>query len=109
MRRTLVAASLFAIGMASSAFAQSNPDPIGPTNGGSTDRGSGSYSSTYTNADNGTHPITVSPSVDPMTTRSISQPKTLDCPNMPQQHSGVDTRGGESGASISDACREYDN
>jgi hypothetical protein len=28
---------------------------------------------------------------------------------MPQQNTGVDTRGGESGASISEACREYDN
>jgi hypothetical protein len=45
-----------------------------------------------------------------MTTQGIViQPKVLDCPGMPQQHSGVDTRGGESGASISDACREYDN
>lgn len=47
MSKSLIAASLFAIGMASSAFAQSNPDPVGPTNGGSTDPSSGTYSSDY--------------------------------------------------------------
>ncbi|MBW8787957.1 MAG: hypothetical protein JF594_09515 [Rhizobium leguminosarum] len=87
MSKSLIAASLLAIGMASSAFAQSNPDPIGPTNGGSTDPRSGTYSSDYTNDDNGFRPV----------------------PVMPQQMSGVDTRGGQSGASISEACREYDN
>ncbi|ACI54739.1 hypothetical protein Rleg9DRAFT_1883 [Rhizobium leguminosarum bv. trifolii WSM597] len=108
MTKSLIAASLLAIGMASSAFAQSNPDPIGPTNGGSTDPSSGSYSSDYTNSDNGMYPVRVAP-VDPMTTQSIGQPQTMECAGMPQQRSGVDTRGGESGASISEACREYDN
>ncbi|MGV4796214.1 hypothetical protein [Rhizobium sp. F40D2] len=108
MTKSLIAASLIAIGMASSAFAQSDPDPIGPTNGGSTDPSSGSYSSDYTNSDNGMYPVRVAP-VDPMTTQSIGQPKTMECAGMPQQRSGVDTRGGESGASISEACREYDN
>ncbi|MBP2446171.1 hypothetical protein [Rhizobium leguminosarum] len=108
MTKSLVAASLLAIGMASSAFAQSNPDPIGPTNGGSTDPSSGSYSSDYTNSDNGMHPVRTAP-VDPMTTQSIGRPQSMECSGMPQQMSGVDTRGGQSGASISDACREYDN
>ncbi|EJC79017.1 hypothetical protein Rleg4DRAFT_0598 [Rhizobium leguminosarum bv. trifolii WSM2297] len=108
MTKSLIAASLLALSMASSAFAQSNPDPVGPTNGGSTDPNSGNYSSDYTNSDNGIHPMAVSP-VDPTTTQSIGQPQTLDCPGMPQQMSGVDTRGGQSGASISEACREYDN
>lgn len=113
MSKSLIAASLLAIGMASSAFAQSNPDPIGPTNGGSTDPRSGTYSSDYTNDDytnddNGMRPVPVAP-VDPTTTQSIGRPKTMECPNMPQQFSGIDTRGGESGASISEACREYDN
>ncbi|MDF0697830.1 hypothetical protein PYR71_15215 [Rhizobium sp. MC63] len=108
MTRSLIAASLLAIGMASSAFAQSNPDPIGPTNGGSTDPSSGNYSSDYTNSDNGMHPVQVAP-VDPTTTQSIGRTQTMECPGMPQQMSGVDTRGGESGASISEACREYDN
>ena len=108
MSKSLIAASLLAIGMASSAFAQSNPDPIGPTNGGSTDPSSGSYSSDYTNSNNGMYPVRVAP-VDPMTTQSIGQPQTMECADMPQQRSGVDTRGGESGASISEACREYDN
>lgn len=108
MTRSLIAASLLAIGMASSAFAQSNPDPIGPTNGGSTDPSSGNYSSDYTNSDNGIHPVQVAP-VDPTTTQSIGQPQTMDCAGMSQQMSGVDTRGGQSGASISEACREYDN
>ncbi|AHG45084.1 hypothetical protein RLEG12_18370 [Rhizobium leguminosarum bv. trifolii CB782] len=108
MSKSLIAASLLAIGMASSAFAQSNPDPIGPTNGGSTDPSSGTYSSDYTNSDNGMYPVRTAP-VDPMTTQSIGQPQTMECPGMPQQRSGVDTRGGESGASISEACREYDN
>ncbi len=109
MRNSLIAASILAAGLATSAFAQSNPDPIGPTNGGSTTPSSGSFSSDYTSADNGTHPITAAP-VDPMTTQGIAtQPRTLDCPGMAQQRAGVDTRGGESGASISDACREYDN
>ncbi|AIC26988.1 MULTISPECIES: hypothetical protein [Rhizobium] len=108
MTRSLIAASLLAIGMASSAFAQSNPDPIGPTNGGSTDPSSGNYSSDYTNSDNGIRPVQVAP-VDPTTTQSIGRPQTMECPGMPQQNSGVDTRGGQSGASISEACREYDN
>ncbi|MDR9774421.1 hypothetical protein RJJ65_17455 [Rhizobium hidalgonense] len=108
MSKSLIAASLLAIGMASSAFAQSNPDPIGQTNGGSTDPSSGTYSSDYTNSDNGMYPVRTAP-VDPMTTQSIGQPQTMECPGMPQQRSGVDTRGGESGASISEACREYDN
>ncbi|MBY3320817.1 hypothetical protein [Rhizobium laguerreae] len=103
MSRSLIAASLLAIGMASSAFAQSNPSPIGPTNGGS-----GTYSSDYTNDDNGIRPVPVSP-VDPTTTQSIGRPQTMECPGMPRQMSGVDTRGGQSGASISEACREYDN
>lgn len=107
MRKSLIAASLLAIGMASSAFAQSNPDTIGPTNGGSTDPNSGNYSSDYTSDSNGIHPVPASP-VDPTTTQSIGG-KAIDCPGMPQQNTGVDTRGGESGASISDACREYDN
>lgn len=46
--------------------------------------------------------------VDPTTTQSIGG-QAIDCPGMPQQNTGVDTRGGESGASVSDACREYDN
>ncbi|ANM03939.1 hypothetical protein AMC78_CH01832 [Rhizobium phaseoli] len=108
MTRSLIAASLLAIGMASSAFAQSNPDPIGPTNGGSTHPSSGNYSSDYTNSDNGIHPVQVAP-VDPTTTQSIGRPQSMECPGMPQQMSGVDTRGGQSGASISEACREYDN
>ncbi|MBX5221542.1 hypothetical protein [Rhizobium sp. NLR8a] len=108
MTKSLIAASLLAIGMASSAFAQSNPDPIGPTNGGSTDPGSGNYSSDYTNSDNGMHPVQVAP-VDPTTTQSIRPPQAMECAGMPQQRTGVDTRGGESGASISEACREYDN
>ncbi|MBX5201505.1 hypothetical protein [Rhizobium sp. NZLR1] len=108
MTKSLIAASLLAIGMASSAFGQSNPDPIGPTNGGSTDPSSGSYSSDYTNSDNGMYPVR-SMAVDPMTTQSIGRPQSMECPGMPQQMSGVDTRGGQSGASISDACREYDN
>ncbi|MDM9629507.1 hypothetical protein QTL95_26845 [Rhizobium sp. S152] len=109
MRNSLIAASILAAGLATSAFAQSNPDPMGPTNGGSTSPSSGSFSSTYTSSDNGTHPVAVPP-VDPMTTQGIStQPRAMDCPGMPQQHSGVDTRGGQGGASISDACREYDN
>lgn len=107
MRKSLIAASLLAIGMASSAFAQSNPDAIGPTNGGSTDPGSGNYSSDYTSDSNGIHPITAGP-VDPTTTQSIGG-QAIECPGMPQQNTGVDTRGGESGASISEACREYDN
>jgi len=107
MRKSLIAASLLAIGMASSAFAQSNPDTIGPTNGGSTDPGSGNYSSDYTSDSNGIHPVPASP-VDPTTTQSIGG-QAIDCPGMPQQNTGVDTRGGESGASISEACREYDN
>ncbi|GAA3075038.1 hypothetical protein GCM10010520_22700 [Rhizobium viscosum] len=107
MHRSLIAASLLAIGMASSAFAQSNPDTIGPTNGGSTDPGSGNYSSDYTNDDNGIHPVPASP-LDPTTTQSIGG-QAIECPGMPQQNTGIDTRGGESGASISDACREYDN
>ncbi|MGO7207679.1 hypothetical protein ACCT30_42485 [Rhizobium ruizarguesonis] len=85
MTKSLIAASLLAIGMASSAFAQSNPDPIGPTNGGSTDPSSGTYSSDYTNSDNGIHPVTVSP-VDPTTTQSIGQPRTIECPGMPRRH-----------------------
>lgn len=68
----------------------------------------GTYSSDYTNDDNGIRPVPVSP-VDPMTTQSIGRPQTMECPGMPQQMSGVDTRGGQSGASISEACREYDN
>ncbi|ANM10277.1 MULTISPECIES: hypothetical protein [unclassified Rhizobium] len=108
MTKSLIAASLLAIGMASSAFAQSNPDTIGPTNGGSTDPSSGNYSSDYTNSDNGMYPVQAAP-VDPTTTQSIGRPQTMECPGMPQQMSGVDTRGGQSGASISEACREYDN
>lgn len=108
MRKSLIAASLLAIGLASSAFAQSNPDTIGPTNGGSTDPGSGNYSSDYTNDDNGIHPVPASP-LDPTTTQSIGGGQAIECPGMPQQNTGVDTRGGESGASISEACREYDN
>ncbi|RFB95157.1 hypothetical protein B5K11_09310 [Rhizobium leguminosarum bv. trifolii] len=108
MTKSLIAASLLAIGMASSAFAQSNPDPIGPTNGGSTDPSSSNYSSDYTNSDNGMYPVQAAP-VDPTTTQSIGRPQTMECPGMPQQMSGVDTRGGQSGASISEACREYDN
>ncbi|XAZ24994.1 hypothetical protein LVY75_17620 [Sinorhizobium sp. B11] len=107
MRKSLIAASLLAIGMASSAFAQSNPDTIGPTNGGSTDPGSGNYSSDYTSDSNGIHPVPSS-AVDPATTQSIGG-QAINCPGMAQQNTGVDTRGGESGASISEACREYDN
>ncbi len=106
MRRYILVASTLTLGLAGSAYAQSNMD-AGPTNSGSV---SPSYSSDYTSGDNGTHPIVVSPGVDSTTTQSIvTEPKTLDCPGMPQQRTGVDTRGGESGASISDACREYDN
>lgn len=109
MRTSVITAAIFAAGLATSAFAQSNPDSIGPTNGGSTGSSAGTFSSDYTSSDNGTHPVTVTP-VDPTTTQSITtQPKTLDCPSMPRANSGVDTRGGESGASVSQACREYDN
>lgn len=107
MRKSIIAASLLAIGMASSAFAQSNPDTIGPTNGGSTDPSSGNFSSDYTNDSNGIHPVPGG-AVDPTTTQSIGG-QAIDCPAMPQQNTGIDTRGGESGASISEACREYDN
>lgn len=109
MRNSIIAAAVFAAGLATSAFAQSSADPVAPMNSGSTNSSSGTYSSDYTSGDNGTHPITTVP-VDPMTTQSVRpQPRTLDCPGMPQANTGVDTRGGESGASISDACREYDN
>ncbi|QWW69250.1 hypothetical protein [Rhizobium sp. WYJ-E13] len=107
MRKSLIAASLLAIGMTSSAFAQSNPDTIGPTNGGSTDPNSGNYSSDYTSDSNGIHPVPAGP-VDPTMTQSIGG-QAIECPGMPQQNTGIDTRGGESGASISEACREYDN
>ena len=80
MRKSLIAASLLAIGMASSAFAQSNPDTIGPTNGGSTDPGSGNYSSDYTSDSNGIHPVPSS-AVDPATTQSIGG-QAIDCPGM---------------------------
>ncbi|MGO7465368.1 hypothetical protein ACCS53_39390, partial [Rhizobium ruizarguesonis] len=42
---------------------------------------------------------------DPTTTQIIGQPRTIECPGIPQQMSGFDTRGGQSGASISEACR----
>ena len=82
------------------------PQVIG-CDGGSTDPGSGNYSSDYTSDSNGIHPVPSS-AVDPATTQSIGG-QAIDCPGMAQQNTGVDTRGGESGASISEACREYDN
>lgn len=103
MRKTFAAASLLAIGLAVPAFAQSAPayDTTAPD--------APLYSSDASNDSNGSHPVRIE-RVDPTTTQSISEPRgVLECPNMPRQGQGVDSRAGQSGASISDRCREYDN
>ncbi|WP_337271367.1 hypothetical protein [Oryzifoliimicrobium ureilyticus] len=114
MKFKLLATSMFAIGVATSAFAQSTS--VTPAqqngayqiddaaNGGSAPR----YSSDVVGDGNGTHPVPM-PDVDRNITYSVDPSHVMECPGMAQQNSGVDTRGGQSGASISDSCREHDN
>lgn len=111
------AASILALGLAGTAFAQpqysndySNdsdgfapvqvapPKPIHYTH-----RKAPEYSSDYTNDSDGFAPVHMSPPVDKTTTASI---KPLpDCDYM-KTNSKVHTAGGDSGASHTDACRD---
>lgn len=115
--RFVAAASILALGLAGTAFAQpqyssdysNDSDGFAPVKVAPpkpvhyVHRKAPEYSSDYTNDSDGFAPVRMSPPVDKTTTASI---KSLpDCDYM-KTNSKVKTAGGDGGASHTDACRD---
>ncbi|NKL97785.1 MULTISPECIES: hypothetical protein [Rhizobium] len=100
MRMKLAAASLLALGMATSAFAQANP-PQAPTNSGANTPSSSEYDST---GNSGTT-VPLDPNATNSTTNngSASSMNKANCPGQPSGES-LQTQGGNSGTTTSEAC-----
>ncbi|MBY3368976.1 hypothetical protein [Rhizobium laguerreae] len=106
MRMKLAAASLLALGMATSAFAQANP-PQAPTNSGANTPSSSEYDSTGNSGSGTTVPL--GPNATNSTTNngsasSMNMPMNkANCPDQPSGES-LQTQGGNSGTTTSEAC-----
>ncbi|RWY79892.1 hypothetical protein EHI44_30690 [Rhizobium leguminosarum] len=105
MRMKLVAASLLVIGMATSAFAQSNPAPAGATiDKNHADQGGGATTDTKAKKPMAT---------DSTTTNSTTSGKTMDkskCPNPVNNSANLQTQGGTSNATpMDEACAAHNN
>ncbi len=110
MRLTTVAASIFAISMASAAFAQSNPAPAGSTIDKSTiDSGGGGTTDTQNNT--GAAPMVADPNTTNSTIGNTNSSGTVDRSRCPAQAAPGTTaaQGGNSGASESQACPDTDS
>jgi hypothetical protein len=105
MRMKLVAASLLAIGMGTSALAQSNPAPAGATiDKSQADQGGGATTDTKAKKPMAT---------DSTTTNSTTSGTTMDktkCPNPVNNSANLQTQGGTSNATpMDEACAAHNN
>nr|WP_064250434.1 hypothetical protein [Rhizobium leguminosarum]OAP89176.1 hypothetical protein A4U53_06905 [Rhizobium leguminosarum] len=106
MRMKLVAASLLAIGMATSAFAQSNPAPAGTTiDKNQADQGGGAASDTKTKK-----PMATDTTTTGSTTSGAMKMDKTKCPNPVNNSAKLQTQGGTSNATpMDEACAAHNN
>ncbi|MBY5571982.1 hypothetical protein HFO55_33245 [Rhizobium leguminosarum] len=102
MRMKLAAASLLALGMATSAFAQANP-PQAPTNSGANTPSSSEYDSTGNSGSGTTVPLDPNATNSTTNNGSASSMNKANCPDQPSGES-LQTQGGNSGTTTSEAC-----
>ncbi|MBA9033864.1 hypothetical protein [Rhizobium leguminosarum] len=109
MRMKVVAASLFAIGMATTAFAQSNPAPAGATiDKNQADQGGGATSDTKTKKPMATDSTTTN-STTGGTMKTMKTDKTK-CPDPVNNSAKLQTQGGTSNATpMDEACAAHNN
>lgn len=109
MRMKIVAASLLALGMATSAFAQSNPAPTGATMDRSTNDSGGGAGTTHTKK-----PMATDKTTTGSTTGGAMKANKPDCPDHASSTgtgSGkLQTQGGTSNATpMDEACASHNN
>ncbi|OWV89808.1 hypothetical protein ATY78_18085 [Rhizobium sp. R635] len=106
MRMKLVAASLFALGMATSAFAQSNPAPAGATiDKNAADQGGGATTDTKTKK-----PMAMDTTTTGSTTGGTMKMDKTKCPNPVNNSDNLQTQGGTSNATpMDEACAAHNN
>lgn len=106
MRMRLLAASLFAVGMATSAFAQSNPAPAGATiDKNHVDQGGGATTDTKIK----TPMATDSTTTNSTTSGTMKMDKTR-CPDPVNNSNKLQTQGGTSNATpMDEACAAHNN
>ena len=110
MRMRIVAASLLVLGMAGSAFAQSNPAPTGATMDKNTMDSGGGAGTTHTKK-----PMATDKTTTGSTTMNGMKMKKPDCPGEAASSSGtgpgkLQTQGGTSNATPTDeACAAHNN
>lgn len=104
MRMKLVAASLLAIGMATSAFAQSNPAPAGATiDKSQADQGGGAGTDTKAKKPMATDTTTTG-------STTIGTKDKVKCPNPVNNSANLQTQGGTSNATpMDEACAAHNN
>ncbi|EJZ18654.1 hypothetical protein NE852_28240 (plasmid) [Rhizobium sp. Pop5] len=105
MRMKLIAASLLALGMATSAFAQSNPAPTGATmDKNQADQGGGATSKMKTKKPMATDSTKTS------STKSTMKMHKTKCPNPVNNSAKLQTQGGTSNATpMDEACAAHNN
>ncbi|NNU63917.1 MULTISPECIES: hypothetical protein [Rhizobium] len=106
MHMKLVAASLFAIGMATSAFAQSNPAPAGATiDKNQADQGGGATSDMKAKK-----PMATDSTTTNSTTGGTMKTDKTKCPNPVNNSAKLQTQGGTSNATpMDEACAAHNN
>ena len=106
MSMKLVAASLWAIGMATSAFAQSNPAPAGATmDKNQADQGGGATSDPNTKK-----PMATDSTMTNSTTNGTMKMDKTKCPNPVNNSAKLQTQGGTSNATpMDEACAAHNN
>ncbi|MGZ2487853.1 hypothetical protein ACVITL_006438 [Rhizobium pisi] len=106
MRMKLVAASLLALGMATSAFAQSNPAPTGATmDKNQTDQGGGATGKMKTKK-----PMATDSTKTGSTTHSTMKMHKTKCRNPVNNSAKLQTQGGTSNATpMDEACAAHNN
>ncbi|RUM22248.1 hypothetical protein EFQ99_25535 [Rhizobium vallis] len=106
MRMKLVAASLLALGMATSAFAQSNPAPTGATmDKNQTDQGGGATSKMKAKK-----PMATDSTKTSSTTKSTMKMHKTKCPSPVGNTAKLQTQGGTSNATpMDEACAAHNN
>lgn len=106
MSMKLVAASLLAIGMATSAFAQSNPAPAGATiDKNQADQGGGAASDMKAKK-----PMATDSTMTNSTTGGTMKMDKTKCPNPVNNSAKLQTQGGTSNATpMDEACAAHNN
>lgn len=106
MRMKLIAASLVAIGMATSAFAQSNPAPAGATiDKNQADQGGGASGDMKAKK-----PMVTDTTTTGTTTTGTMKTNRPKCPNPVNNSDNLQTQGGTSNATpMDEACAAHNN